>query len=214
MPTVAKTFVFAADAEGLADQGNSATITFAWQTGDSQSGSGGCVKFTTTSKSTTSTEYAYKTATTDTWETWGVPAGATVTSVQVSEWYERTVAVTKISSQAVSIRVVNSSNTTVHSAGDLIAAYDPGTGANATWQSATAGSVRAVDSSYQASTTSVRLRIDQTIVTSGSSSAASVDQRYDGITLTITYTAFANLSDKSTVGETVAVTNAMNVGAY
>lgn len=188
MPVINKVWSFESDAEGLSDRGNTASITFAWQTGYSQSASGGCVKFTMTSKSATATEYAYNSSTGATWQTWGVPINAKVTTVQITSWYERTVAVTKLTTNTVNIYIINSDGTTVHSAGNLIAAYDAGTTADSgAWVSATAGSARAVDAAYQASSTDVRLRIDQSFVTGGTSSAASVDQRYDTITLAITY---------------------------
>jgi Concanavalin A-like lectin/glucanases superfamily len=191
MATVVKTWVFATDAEGLADEAASSSIAFAWQSGDSQSGSGGCVKFTQATKSTNSTERAKRSATGQTWETWGVPAGSIVTQVQITAWYKRLMGNTKLTSHTISARILDSSNAKVHSAGDLLSAVTLATTPldSSAWPAVqAAGTARAVNAGKQASNTDVRLELEYSCVTSGSSGSAAVDERFDGIQLTITYT--------------------------
>lgn len=183
--TVVKTWAFASDAEGLADAGNTANLTFAAETGDGNPA--GSVKLTTGTKGQTLTEFARRATTGETWETWGVPSGGTVTAVQVTAWSERLVANTKLSSHSLKARVIGSGGTTVHSVGDALDAA-LGTTTDATWQAGTAGSSRAVDAGSQASTTDVRLELEYTVTTSGGGGSANVDQRFDQIALTITYT--------------------------
>lgn len=180
-----KTFVFATDAEGLADAGNAASLVFAYVSADGNPS--GSIGYTTTLESVTQTEFARRASTGQTWETWGVPTGATVTSVVVAAWNEKTAGVTKLSSHSLKARIINSSGTTIHSAGDLLNATLSIT-SDTTWQSGTAGSSVAVDSSYQASTTDVRLELEYTVTTSGGGGSAAVDQRFDNIRIDITYT--------------------------
>jgi hypothetical protein len=185
MPTVVKTWAFASDAEGLTDAGVSA-VAFAHLTTDGNPS--GCVRFTQATKAVTQSERALRASTGETWESWGVPAGATVTGVQVTAWQEKLAANTKLSSHSISARVIGSGGASVHSAGDLLAAVALGTTTDATWQAGAAGTARAVDSGAQASGTDVRLELEYSVVTSGGGGSASVDQRFDQIQLTITYT--------------------------
>lgn len=188
MPTVTKTWSFASDNEGLDDAGNAAGIAVAFQGADSQSGSGGCLRWNMTTKGQTQTEFARRATTGETWESWGVPAGATVTTVQVTAWYEKLQAKVKLSSHSFAARVIGSGGATVHSAGDLISGAQD-TNVDAAWQARGAGTARAVDSGSQASTTDVRLELEYTITTSGGGGSANEDWRVDEIALEITYTA-------------------------
>ena len=177
MPTVTKTWVFAADAEGLADAGVSANIAFAYEGADGDPASG-CVKFTSASVPA-SIERARRAATGQTWETWGVPAGATVTNVQITAWRSKVVAESGGGINIARMRIVDSAAASVHSAGDLISSP---VGAPATWITNPAGSARAVNALSQASTTDVRLEIEYETYTTGTN-----DVRFDTITLAITY---------------------------
>ena len=187
MATVVKTWSFASDAEGLADAAVSA-VAFAFQSGDSASGSGGSVGFTLTQKGQTLAERALRSATGESWETWGVPAGAIVDSVQITAWSERCAANAKLSSHNIRARLVGSGGASVHSAGELLDVA-LGITTDATWQAGAAGSSRAVDAGSQASNTDVRLELEYDVTTSGGGGSASTDQRFDEIELTITYTA-------------------------
>lgn len=175
MATVDKTWVFAADNEGLADVGDSA-ITLAHDTAGNP---GGSLEFL--GAATGTTERARKAATGETWETWGVPAGSTVTDVQVISWDKRHWggAVT----QTLKMRVVDSAAASVHSAGDLVNAA-LGSGVDGAWAPQGAGTSRAVDAGKQASTTDVRLEVQCDI----SAASSSFDLGIDNILLRITYT--------------------------
>jgi hypothetical protein len=178
MSTVDKTWVFLADNESLADVGDSA-ISVVHDVGGNPGGS-----LEITGGATGTTERARRAATGETWETWGVSVGATVTSVQVVSidsriWNEGSPARTG----TLSVRVVNSSATTVHSAGDVYTRSLAGASDGA-WVNA-AGTSRAVDASYQASATDVRLEVQLTI----SGVAAGYDLGVDNIQLRITFTA-------------------------
>lgn len=176
MATVTKTWTFAADNEGLADVGDSA-ISLAHDTAGNP---GGSLEFLGAASGTT--ERARRATTGQTWETWGVPAGSTVTDVQVTGWDSRKWANT--GTPTVKVRVVGSGGGTVHSAGDLVS-LALGAGANVAWVANGAGTSRAVDSGSQPSTTDVRLeiQIDLTAAQSG------FDLGLDNIALLITYTA-------------------------
>lgn len=210
--TGTKTWAFAADAEGLTDAGNAANLTFAAHAGDGNPADS--VKFTTPTKGQTMTEFARRSGTGETWETWGIPSGATVTDVQITAWNEKLRANTKLSSHSVKARIIGSGGSSVHSAGDLLDA-SLGTAIDSSWQSGAAGTSRAVDAGNQASTTDVRLELEYTVVTSGGGGSANVDQGFDQIQLTVTYS--PPPSGTITVGTTGAQTSKVispSVGSF
>lgn len=176
MATVDKTWVFLADAEGLADVGDSA-ISVVWDTGGNP---GGSLEFL--GAATGTTERARRAATGQTWETWGVPAGATVNSVQVISFDSRKWS--NATTPTVKVRVVDSAAASVHTAGDLVS-LSLGTGADAAWVANGAGTSRAVDAAKQASTTDVRLEVQLDLL----AATTSLDVGLDNILLRITYTA-------------------------
>lgn len=177
MATVDKTWVFVADNEGLADVGDSAISV----PHDAAGNPGGSLEFT--GGATGVTERARRAATGQTWETWGVPAGSTVTSLQVISWDKRRWD-NGAQTPTVKMRVLGSGGTTVHTAGDLVnAAF--GSFADVGWLSQGAGTSRAVDGGSQASTTDVRLEVQMDI----SSALSSFDHGIDNILLRMTYTA-------------------------
>lgn len=181
MGVAVKSWTFTADAEGLADAGNAANLAFATD-------GAGAVKFTTPTKNTTQQEFALRATTGETWATWGVPAGQIVTSIQITAWSKQLVTATKLSSHSFAIRVVGSDGLTVHSAGDLVSGA-LGTSTDVGFVAQGAGTARAVNANRQALTTDVRLKLDYTVVTANSSSSAAIDQRFDTIDLTMTYSA-------------------------
>lgn len=182
MPTVVKTWAFASDAEGLSDGGNNANLAFAYMGGDGNPS--GCVRFTSTTHAS-QTEFARKSSTGDTWQTWGVPAGNIVTAVQITSWYKKLAANTRLVSHTFKARIINDSGTTVHSAGLIIDATPNASPTDGTWQSQGAGTSRAVDATYQSDTTGVRLELEYAISTL--SAGVSIDWRIDQIELTMTY---------------------------
>ena len=176
MATVVKSWVFLSNAEGLADVGLSG-VNFNWS-GAIGSPAVGAVYFSNLGGGPSGTEKA-RTGAGVTWETWGVPAGSTVTSVQVAEirFYRNYVVDT---STTFKVRIVNSSDTTVHSAGDLTSLVDHST---LDWSTFTNGATRNVDASYQASTTAVKLELECIL-----STANNDDYGMDTLSITITYT--------------------------
>ena len=192
--TVVKTWNFASTTEGLADAGNSATLSFAAET--STGNPTNSVKFSYNTKNASATEYARNASTGETWETWGVPAGATVTSIQFTAWSEYTDPSTLGPTvNNFSARIIDSGGTSVTSgAGDPIPTTAMGTGDTA-WNVQSAGSSRSVDAGKQASTTDVRLELQQDVTTSGP--LGILLQEYDTFELTITYTSGAAGATKS-----------------
>lgn len=178
MATAVKTWVFLTTLEGFVEVGD--------VVGDNIfiSGSGSpaasCMLFT----GNTTAERA-RTGTGVTWENWGVPAGNVVTSVQVTSWRLDSGTSYVVSNGNVKIRVLNSSNTTVHSAGDLV---DKSSMPNA-WTTYTDGISRAVDASYQASTTAVKMEVQCLPIAWDDGVDGGYASFLDTIELTITYTA-------------------------
>tara|TARA_R110002096_G_scaffold289124_1_gene483352 strand:- start:2232 stop:2819 length:588 start_codon:yes stop_codon:yes gene_type:complete len=182
MPTVIKTWDFPTDSEGLADEGLTSDITFVWDASDA------AVEFTDSRKAATRTEGASNPSTGETWETWGVPVGGTVTSLTITSWQDSRIDNTKLTSHTITATVIDSADASVTSvAGNLINAVALTTtiGGYDTHGPETA---RVVDGGSQASTTDVRLRLEYTAVTSGGAGSASVIERFDAISLEITYT--------------------------
>lgn len=177
MATVDKTWVFAADNEGLADVGDSA-ISVAHDTAGNP---GGSLEFLGAASGLT--ERARRASTGETWETWGVPSGSTVTSVQVISWDKRHWDGGG-QTPRFRMRVVGSGGTTVHTAGELVDTTF-GSGADGAWSSQGAGTSRAVDAGSQPSTTDVRLEVQVDINPAG----VSFDHGIDNILLRMTYTA-------------------------
>lgn len=177
MSTVDKTWVFAADNEGLADVGDSA-VTVAHDTAGNP---GGSLEFLGAASGTV--ERARRAATGQSWETWGVPSGATVTSVQVISWDKRKYNAGG-AAPTITMRVVGSGGSTVHTAGDIASAAFSNAQDGA-WSSQGAGTSRAVDGGSQASTTDVRLEVQLNLNTID----AVFDLGIDNILLRMTYTA-------------------------
>ena len=158
--------------------GDSASVS--WVRGTDNSG---CSEFTSAGSVTTQRERARFAATS--WATlFGIPASATVNSIQITAWKEADWNAS-ITTRTVRMRFVDSGSTTVHSAGDLI---DTGAGVptNTTGvpQNMAGGSVRAVDATYQSASTLVRLEIDLAVVTTTSV----LDLEQSVIVISIDYT--------------------------
>jgi hypothetical protein len=177
MPTASRTWVFAANAEGFTDQGNSA-IAVAWAPADGNPA--GSLEWQGTGPLT---EFAR-----DTLEAWtakfpGIPAGATITDVQVTGWDE-IVWTAGSPTRRCRFRIVDSTNTTVHSAGEL---FDTGSTAvssiTGTPTAMGAGTSRAVDSAFQAASTQIKFEIEEILT-----SAVGWDIEQDNIAVTVTYT--------------------------
>lgn len=181
MATVDKTWVFVSDNEGLAD-----VAVSAWTINHDTGGNpGGSLEFGANTLNGTQQEKARRATTGQTWETWGVPASSTVTDVQIISWDYNMWSTTQVTSSTFLMRILNSSGTTVHTAGDIMSKALTIASAGV-WQAGGSGTSRAVDASYQASTTDVRLEVDGTIVMAANNTA---DIGVDNILLRITYVA-------------------------
>ncbi|HSE46206.1 MAG TPA: hypothetical protein VLA89_12840 [Gemmatimonadales bacterium] len=168
--------------ENLADAANSASVTYSRDATDV------AAKFVQATKSTTQTEFGRKAGAGDTWASiFGLGAGDTVTQVQVSAWTKKLVANTKLTSHTVTIGFIDDAGSRV-TAADSISGVSLGTTVDGSYVAQSAGSAVAVNAGSQASSTSVRLSLEYTVTTSAGGGAASVDQRFDGLQVTVTYT--------------------------
>jgi hypothetical protein len=184
LPTVLKTWRFDSDLEGLVDSG--ASLTSIAYLGTDGNPSSGCCRITMSIVGgAVLSEYARKATTTDTWETWGVPSGATVTSVQATGARGNQQGTATIVAQMY-VRVVDQSAVSVHGstlgADDLIAEDIAFFGSS--WADVDLNGVKPVLAGKSASTQSVRLEIQADV---GSISGV-CDFRFDTFELTITYT--------------------------
>lgn len=186
MATVQKTFAFASDAEGLTGNGAGSQPIFAFEGTDGDPA--GSFKWTQGSKN--QNQSAQATGPTDgsvTWESWGVPAAATVNNVRVVSYRTRLAANTKLTSHDWRIQIVNSGGS-VHGATAL--ANQTGGTSTGFWGAGSGiAAAQNVDAGSQASSSTVALQHDYHVVTSGGGGSANVDQRFDTITIEIDYTA-------------------------
>ena len=181
MAVVQKTFAFATDLEGLVDQDGAGTsAVLAHEPADGNPS--GSAKYTQGTKNTTVTDTAMQAAASQTWETWGVPAGATVNSVRVVSASRKVAAVSKLNSHSWTVNVYNDAGTAL-TANLLSEALPTAVGG---WLAA--GGLAAAQSVSQASSTNVRFGFAYTVSTSSGGGSASVDARFDEIVLEIDYT--------------------------
>lgn len=179
MPSVSKTWVFAADLEGLTDVGDSA-ITPSWSATDGNPA--GSIEWLGTG--TALSERARGPALT--WETlFGVPAGATVISAQVTGWDELVWSLGGASARRVRMRLVTGSGVHIHDGGggELIDETAAPTHTDGTPDAKGAGSVRTIDAGFQASSTQVKLEI--IVSWTGTSSGFDIEQ--DNIAIQVVY---------------------------
>lgn len=112
--TVVKRFHFDTDAEGFASDNalSPQYASFGYVSSDSASGSGGSVAFTLDPSipldGSEALGYAGNGSGTVTWESWGVPSGATVVSVQVTGWETKVASAANLGGHGVSLFVENS----------------------------------------------------------------------------------------------------------
>lgn len=184
MATASRTYVFLSNAEGFADVGDDANWGAAWSASDGNPlGSLEWIKGALSLG-------AHSERARDTLQSWsakfpGIPAGATITDVQVTGWDELSWN-TGYSARQVRFRIVDSTGTTVHSAGEL---FDTGSGVAAnnvgTPSAKGAGTSRAVDASFQSAATQISFEIQVNVTASGT---GNVDFEQDNIAVTVTYT--------------------------
>lgn len=182
MPFVDKTFVFAADAEGLIDDGSSGSITFAWNGADGNPA--GCVGFTTTTPSTDSTEIGKVPLGATTWETWGVPAGRIPSTVQCLSVDRRLATNVTLVSHDWSLFILDADGL-VNTEANLVDAESLPTTTDGAFVGYGAYTPQAIIADDQISSKQVRLFIQWHAVTGAGST--NVDFRIDNITLRISY---------------------------
>jgi hypothetical protein len=184
MTVITKTFSFDVGPETMVNIPiPPSPLTFSWLNGDSQSGIGGCVHFTTTGAG--SQEGRGQTVG-NTWESWGVPPGATVLTVQVLQWYSKVAQNTDLQSVTLDgIRLVDANGNRVYIGSDSVDNYVLNTTIDASWQAQGPGIPVSILLNSRPSNTPVQFVLDMTVVTSAG--VSNVDVRLDTITLAITY---------------------------
>lgn len=129
-------------------------------------------------------EIARETATTTTWENWGVPPGKTVTNVELVNYKKKLVSNTGLSALTYEMEITGNSAGRITNASILsIVTDDLGTDAN--FVTETGSGSRTVVAGSQASTSVVRLWIR---VTETSASVAGGEIRFDDVAIKITFT--------------------------
>lgn len=186
MPLVQKTFAFASDAEGLVDQsGGGQNAIFAWEGTDGNPA--GSIKWTQATKQVTVSGPARQ-GTGITWQTWGVPANATVNTVRVVSYSRKVAANTKLTSHDHRIRIVDPTTFTfVHGANNLASETLP-TAVGGWLAGGGIATAQTVGSTWKPASSGVALEHHYGVVTSGGGGGAAVDARFDQIVIEIDYT--------------------------
>lgn len=184
MATRSGTLVFASTAEGLTDAGLSGNIAFAFDGTDGNPA--GMVKFTTAANGLSAEVEKARTGAGQTWETlFGANPGDVITAFELTA-LDRKYKASLSDNIDYFVRLVNSSDATIHSAGDLLSVTGV-TGINDTSFHGTSGSgARAIDASYQASNTAIKWEIEAAISTGAG--PTDVRLRLDNLAWTMTYT--------------------------
>lgn len=175
------TFATATHPAAWTDVGDDAALDSIWSSTD---GNPAGSREWTVSTPTTSSRSERARHAAMTWEAlFGIPPGAIVTQIQGLSWDELSWGIHQ-STRRVLMRFVDAGGTIVHSAGDLLDS-GAGTPTNNTGvaQAKGGGTLRDIDSAYQASNTPVRLEIQLTVTDDG----VSPDLEQDNIVIQITY---------------------------
>lgn len=175
------TFTFAANAEGLVDNGFSADVDGYWEDGGDPAW-----RFSFDQPSTTDSEQGVKSPATGlTWESVGVPAGAIVKSVRCTQYDDKVVNNSNLSSHSITIDLWDSGGSSVFTGGSLISGVSITTITSPSYTSQSGGSSLAVQSGKSASNTDIRLLIEYTVTTN--SGSVNVLYQIKNIDLAITY---------------------------
>lgn len=180
MATVTKTWSFPTDAMGLVKTTGSASITFAWVSADQ------AIQFSTASRNFSGNAAVATPDSTDTWETWGVPAGSTVTGIRLAGWKSRLAANVGLTSATLQFEVVDSFGTSLTNP-TLYTATLATTPTATTYTAGPAGSLQSVTATFQPSNSYVRLQLFYTEAT-GTAQSPNVKYLFDDIAYEITYT--------------------------
>jgi hypothetical protein len=175
MATTTHTLAFTADAEGLTDQGGTADITWEFSTYS---------RFVSSTSDMIESVETARNTTGETWEDWGVPAGGTVTAVQITDFEVDIVnSSNRVTANTTYLRLVDDGGTAIHT-GDLHT--DTTTSGAGGWATHSAGTQQSVTASYQESTQLVSLYLTQTL--DSGSQAVGWEWRLRNVDFTITYT--------------------------
>jgi len=179
-----KTYTFNADAEGWTNTACGAPgATCQWLSSDG-SPANGSLNGSETRKNKSGT-YTWELSSI-TWESLGVPSGATVTEVDGSYNHKAAVCTSCVSTSG-DLLVRDSGDTATIVTLETAVSYSVAT----SWAARNASGVQSVGASYQASNTGIILRITGTLG-NANVGGASTDIRQDQISLTITYTPASN----------------------
>jgi len=184
---VTYTISFATDYEGFSWVSTkcTGTCTQGWYDGDGNPADSVYAKVTERNK----VNEGYHKKNTLTWENMGVPAGATVTSID-GKFDVKNAQETHAATHAIGTYLYDSADTTNILTGGvtLESDFDP---TSTSWVTINADTAKNVDSAYQASNTTVSIRIKENVASGNNASAAS-DIRVDNVVLVINYTPAAS----------------------
>jgi hypothetical protein len=190
MATVTKTFAFLSDTEGYVAVPSSSNIEMAWDATGNPSGS---LRAFTSAKGQGATlnYWQYE----GTWESLGVPSGATVTAIRLLSASTRCVSRSS-HAQTTIIGPYEVRDTSESLIGTLWAGRTA-TSAEATWTATGAQSSISVPSGQQPSNSTIRIRLSDTIATGGGGGTPSVALHDDQVSLEVTYTPLVTATPKS-----------------
>lgn len=217
-PGAIKTLVFNANVEGITFSTVSGTMVAAWQTGDdADSGSGGCLKWTTSTNGDNERRGDLALA----WTDYGVPANATVTSITLASFAVRSASKTGQSAQTMVISIQDGSGNPVYAGGvDLFDSTDVLTTTSA-WQRIDMLRTFPVLSANQPATSAANLLITYESTSAG---GTNVDFRVDDIAFVVAYTlpdrtgispdiVLGAVTSSATAGVAIAATETTTLGA-
>lgn len=190
MTTVTKTFAFLSNSESFSGVSGGSGVTMDWYASDGNPA--GCLRSALTSNSLTRVNYWEWVGT---WEDLGVPSGATVTYARLNSgnWKCSNYSRAGSGNTAGPYKIYSNDATPVQIAQIWAGASVSGT---TSWQTISAQSDQAIGSSYQASSTTVRIRLYDTHVTSVGA-GPNVTLLDDQVSLVITYTSGGSSYDDS-----------------
>lgn len=182
-PGAIKTMVFAVDVEALSFTTVSGTMVGAWQTGDSASGSGGCLKWTTATNGDNERRADLQPLT---WVDYGVPANATVVSITLASIAFRQPLKTGQTASKFDIAIQDGVGTNVYAGGqDLYDSVTDVPPSSAVWTRVDQQRTFAVTSGNQPATSTANILITYESVSAG---GTNVDFRVDDIAFVVAYT--------------------------
>lgn len=179
MPLVNKSFVFSDPADDMPDGGNAANIIV------SRNASEPSIQTNCSVRGITQTEFA-TISSGNTWEDWGVPSGATVSSVRFTTWTDRVANNTRLGSHSVVFSIVDNSGNSILSS-IITSAVLPNTTAASFSDEGSTSLVNVIPAS-QSPTSVARLRFEYTLNTTAGGGSANVSWRFGSATLEINYT--------------------------